>query len=153
MIIGVMARTHSNRILAIVVVVSLILIALSTVLTLTRETKLYSATSPEGVVQLYLKAVIDGKNDQAASYFVTGSECDPSDLDRAYVSETIRVNLVSSTIEGESAYVKIDANTGSSGPFDDGYTESHTYRLKKESGSWRIEGIPWPLWDCGSVNK
>ena len=68
-----MARTHSNRILAVVVVLSLILIALSTVLTVTREAKVYSPTSPEGVVQLYLKAVIDGKNDQAASYFVTGS--------------------------------------------------------------------------------
>lgn len=148
-----MGRTHSNRILAIVVVVALILIALSTVLTATREAKVYSPNSPEGVVQLYLKAVIDGKNDQAATYFATGSECDASDIDRAYISETIRVNLVSTTLEGESAYVKIDANIGSSGPFDDGYTESHTYRLKKESGSWRIEGIPWPLWDCGSVNK
>lgn len=148
-----MVRTSSNRILAAVVVVSLILIVLSTFLTLTREAKVYSPTSPEGVVQLYLKAVIDGKNDQAASYFVTGSECDSSDLDRAYISETIRVNLVSTNYEGESAYVKIDANTGSSGPFDDGYSESHTYRLKKESSGWRIEGIPWPLWDCGRVNK
>lgn len=148
-----MARANSNRILAIVVIVSLILISLSTFLTISREEKVFSPTSPEGVVQLYLRAVIDGKNDQAASYFVAGSECDSSDLDRAYISETIRVNLVSTTFEGESAYVKIDANTGSNGPFDDGYTEPHTYRLKKELGNWRIEGIPWPLWDCGGLNK
>lgn len=147
------AGSNSNRILVFVVVASLLLIALSTILSITREEKIYSSATPEGVVQLYLKAIIDGKNDQAASYFLTGSKCDSSDIDRAYISETIRVNLISTSIEGEYAYVKIDANMGSNGPFEDGYTESHTYRLKKESGNWRIEGIPWPLWDCGSVNK
>lgn len=148
-----MARATSNRILAIVVIASLLLIALSSILTVTRDEKSFSSSTPEGVIQLYLKALIDGKNDQAASYFISNSECDAADIDRAYVSETLRVNLVTSSIEGDSAYVKIDANTGASGPFDDGYTESHTYRLSREGGNWRIEGIPWPLWDCGTVTK
>lgn len=148
-----MARATSNRILAAVVITSLVLIALSSILTLTREEKQFSTNSPEGVVQLYLQSLIDGKNDQAATYFISGSECDAADIDRAYISETLRVNLIKSSISGESAYVKIDANTGSNGPFDDGYSESHTYRLKRENGEWKIEGIPWPLWDCGTISK
>lgn len=148
-----MGRSTSNRILALVIIAALILSAVSALVSALREDVKFSANSPEGVVQLYLTAIIEGKNDQAASYFAIDSTCDASDIDRAYVSETLRVNLVSTSMDGDNAYVKIDANTGSSGPFDDGYTESHTYRLTKESGSWRIEGIPWPLWDCGSLNK
>ena len=148
-----MGRVASNRILAVIVIAAFLLGVVAGVVSSFREEVNYSASSPEGVVQMYLTAIIEGKNDQAASYFVSDSTCDASDIDRAYVSETLRVNLVSTSIDGESAYVKIDANTGASGPFDDGYTESHTYRLSKESGRWLIEGIPWPLWDCGTVNK
>jgi hypothetical protein len=148
-----MGRATSNRILAVIVIAALVLSAVAALVSSFREEVKYSTSSPEGVVQMYLTAIIEGKNDQAASYFVTDSECDASDIDRAYVSETLRVNLVSTSIDGNSAYVKIDANSGASGPFDDGYTESHTYRLSKESGRWLIEGIPWPLWDCGTVNK
>jgi hypothetical protein len=148
-----MGRATSNRILAVIVIAALALSAVAALVSSFREEVKYSTSSPEGVVQMYLTAIIEGKNDQAASYFVTDSECDASDIDRAYVSETLRVNLVSTSIDGNSAYVKIDANSGASGPFDDGYTESHTYRLSKESGRWLIEGIPWPLWDCGTVNK
>jgi hypothetical protein len=148
-----MGRATSNRILAVIVIAALALSAVAALVSSFREEVKYSTSSPEGVVQMYLTAIIEGKNDQAASYFATDSECDASDIDRAYVSETLRVNLVSTSIDGNSAYVKIDANSGASGPFDDGYTESHTYRLSKESGRWLIEGIPWPLWDCGTVNK
>ena len=148
-----MGRATSNRILAVIVIAALVLSAVAALVSSFRKEVKYSASSPEGVVQMYLTAIIEGKNDQAASYFASDSTCDASDIDRAYVSETLRVNLVSTSVDGESAYVKIDANTGASGPFDDGYTESHTYRLSKESGRWLIEGIPWPLWDCGTVNK
>lgn len=148
-----MARNTSNRILLLIATLSLILVTVSAILTANRDEIKLSPSTPEGVVQLYLKAIIEGKNDQAASYFSKDSKCDASDIDRAYVSDSLRVNLVSSSIESNSAYVKIDANTGSNGPFDDGYTESHTYRLTRDIGSWRIEGIPWPLWDCGTITK
>ncbi len=148
-----MGRATSNRILAVIVIAALVLSAVSALVSSLREDVKFSANTPEGVVQLYLTAIIAGKNDQAASYFSSDSTCNASDIDRAYVSDTLRVNLVSTSIDGNSAYVKIDANTGASGPFDDGYTESHTYRLTQESGKWLIEGIPWPLWDCGTVNK
>jgi hypothetical protein len=148
-----MSRKTSNRILLVIAFASIALVIFSAIFSANRDEVKLSPATPEGVVQLYLTAIIEGKNDQAAEYFVKGSRCDASDIDRAYVSDTLRVNLVSTSTDGNSAYVKIDANTGSGGPFDDGYTESHTYRLVKENGSWHIEGIPWPLWDCGTITK
>jgi len=143
----------ANGILAAIAILIVALIATSILISTNQQDRQYSTTTPEGVVQTYLKAVIEGKHDQAASFFVAESECDAADIDRAYVSDSLRVNLVSSEIEGDSAYVKIDANMNSGALLDDGYTESHTYRLKRESGSWRLEGIPWPVWDCGEGDK
>lgn len=45
----------------------------------------------------------------------------------------------------------VDISSG--GPFNDYYTEKHSFRLVKESGSWRIQGIPWPMYSCGEMNK
>lgn len=151
--VGVSGNRRSNQVLLWIVGLSLILLIVSALVTSNREPKSFASNTPEGVVQLYLAAVIEGKHDKAASFFVSNSECDASDIDRAFISDTLRVNLVSSEISGDSAYVKIDANTNSGGIFEDGYVESHTYRLTKEMTGWRIQGIPWPLWDCGVVGK
>ena len=147
------AQRRANSVLALIAAVALLLIAVSLFVSSNREATKYAADTPEGVVQLYLKAIIEGKHDQAANYFVAGSECDASDIDRAYVSDTLRVNLVSSEIDGNSAYVKIEANLDSGTLFESGYNESHTYRLTREKTNWRLTGIPWPLWDCGDINK
>ena len=144
---------RANGILITIAVMVLALIAVSIFVSSNRNETQYSQSSPEGVVQSYLKAVIEGKHDRAASFFTADSECDASDIDRSYVSETLRVNLVSSEINGDTAYVKIDANSNSGALLDEGYTETHTYRLVREGGSWRLAGIPWPLWDCGESKK
>ena len=146
-------RGQANGVLALIVALALVLIGVSLFISANREEKVLSAKTPEGVVQLYLKAVIEGRNDVAARYFAADSECDATDIDRSYISDALRVNLVKSEITGNSAYVKIDAVEGSGDLFGNGYTESHTYRLVLETGKWRLQGIPWPLWDCGMVNK
>jgi len=37
--------------------------------------------------------------------------------------------------------------------FGDLYTEKHNFRLARESGNWKILGIPWPLYSCDEVTK
>jgi len=138
-------RGSANRVL--------VLIAILTILSATHKSKTLSADSPEGVIQMYLKNVIVGKNDLAASYFSSDSVCKASDIDRAYFSEDFRVNLVNTEITGDRAYVKVDINYASGGPFDSGYSEKQNYRLIKENGRWKISGIPWPLYDCGVIKQ
>lgn len=144
---------RSNQVLLWIIGLSTLLLIVSALISSNREPNALPSGSPESVVQSYLTAIIEGRNDTATEYFSSTSQCDATDIDRAYVSDTLRVNLVRSNISGDSAYVRIDANSGSGGLFDDGYVESHTYRLIKESTGWKIAGIPWPLWDCGEVGK
>jgi hypothetical protein len=105
------------------------------------------------VVQLYLTSVIEGKNDKAVNYLTATSECTASDLDRSWIPESVRVNLGGTDFDGDTVYVDTLVDISSGGPFDDYYTEKHSFRLVKESGNWRIQGIPWPMYSCGEMNK
>lgn len=146
-------RLSSQKVLTVIVLFTILLAAVAAFLGTNRNQAEYSVQTPEGVIQRYLAAVIDGRNDKAAQFFVANSNCDASDLDRSWISETIRVNLVESDIEGNQAFVEVAIDISSGGPFDDYYTEDHNFRLERESGDWKILGIPWPLYSCEEVGK
>lgn len=146
-------RLSSQKVLTVIVLFTILLAAVAAFLGTNRNQAEYSVKTPEGVIQRYLAAVIDGRNDKAAQFFVANSNCDASDLDRSWISETIRVNLVESDIEGNQAFVEVAIDISSGGPFDDYYTEDHNFRLERESGDWKILGIPWPLYSCEEVGK
>ena len=143
----------SNRILIGIGLVALALVVVAAFLTRNRSEENFASGTPEAAVQAFLKAAIDGKNDQAISYLSTTSRCTANDLDRTYISDSMRISLISSEIQGESAFVKITTEYSDNGPFGSGYSEEHSYRLARESGQWRILGIPWPLYDCGVVKS
>ena len=146
-------RRGTNQVLAVIVIVTLGLAAVAALLTSSQETKEYSTSSPEGVVQMYLRDVIDGKNEDAIRFLSQDSLCDATDLDRSWMPENVRVNLSETRIEGERAFVDVAADISSGGPFDDYYTENHTYRLARENGAWKILGIPWPMYSCDEVKQ
>ena len=146
-------RLTSQRILTLLVVITIALAAAAAFLSSTRESKEFAPNSPEGVIQLYLKAIISDRSESAASYFSSTSTCDSTDIDRNWTPENVRVNLSRVELEGEKAFVDVVVDISSGGPFDDYYTENHTFRLAKESGNWRILGIPWPLNSCEEPGK
>jgi len=146
-------RQGTNQVLAVIVILTLGLAAVAAFLTSSQETTEYAPSTPEGVIQLYLRDVIDGKNEDAIRYLSRSSLCDATDLDRSWMPENVRVNLQDSRIEGGRAFVEIAADISSGGPFDDYYTEKHTYRLTREDGAWRILGIPWPMYSCDEVKQ
>lgn len=141
-----------NRVLAIVIgfVIS---VAIVTVFSSTRSTIVVDKTTPAGSVQLYLKAVLAGKSAEAAKMLSPESVCTVTDMDRAYIVDTARVLLLGSTTEGTTAEVRVRVEIPSSSPFGDFMTEDHTFRLVDSGGTWRLTGIPWPLFNCGVMTK
>jgi len=142
---------QTNTVLTFVVAATLLLAAVAAFLSSTQETKEFSSNSPERVVQQYLKAVIDGKYESAASNLSQTSPCDATDIDRSWMPESVRVNLKDSSIEGDKAFISVDVDLSSGGPFDDYYSETHNFRLERENGVWKILGIPWPMYSCDEV--
>lgn len=147
------ATQNANQILVKILVVTLALAAVAAYLTASQETKEYNPSSPEGIVQMYLRDVIAGKNEGAVQYLAQGSTCDATDLDRSWMPENVRVSLRETRMEGNRAFVDVAVDIASGGPFDDYYTENHTYRLTRENSAWRILGIPWPMYSCEEVKR
>ena len=146
-------RRGANRVLAVIVVLTFSLAAVAAILTSSKEAKNYAPNTPEGVVQLFLKDVIEGKNEDAARYFSMTTTCDATDIDRSWIPDTVRVNLTNTQIEGDRAYIDVAVDINQGQLFGDMYTEKHNFRLVRESSAWKILGIPWPLYSCDEVNK
>ena len=146
-------RRGANQVLAVIVLFTLVLAAVAAFLTSSRETQDYALNTPEGVVQSFLNDVIDGKNEDAARYFSVTSTCDATDIDRSWIPDTVRVNLTNTQIEGDRAYIDVAVDMNQDQLFGDMYSEKHNFRLVRESGVWKILGIPWPLYSCDEVNK
>ncbi len=146
-------RRGANRVLAVIVVLTFSLAAVPAILTSSKEANNYAPNTPEGVVQLFLKDVIEGKNEDAARYFSMTTTCDATDIDRSWIPDTVRVNLTNTQIEGDRAYIDVAVDMNQGQLFGDMYTEKHNFRLVRESGAWKILGIPWPLYSCDEVNK
>lgn len=144
---------NPNRILAVVIGLVIVIVAIVTVLSTTKSAVVIDRSTPAGSVQVYLKAMLAGRNAEAATMLSPESVCKIDDIDRAYVVGTSRVLLVGSTAEGSNAEVRVRVEIPSGSPFGDFVTEDHTFRLSNSSGSWLLTGIPWPLFDCGLVTK
>lgn len=131
-------------VVAALVVVAIAVLALST----GRRVTTYDQSTPEGVAQAYLKAAFDGDFDTAASFFEPDSDCEASDLDRAFLQQNARISLMEVVTEGDRSRVKISVELPSGGPLGDVYREEHTLRLVSTDDAWLLTGIPWPLYDC-----
>ena len=139
-----------NRVLAIVVGAMVALATLVVVFSANRSTADLDPATPEGTVQAYVSAVVEGDYAEAAGLLAADSSCDVEDLDRIGTVDQRRVYLVDSQVEAETARVTVAVTTSAGGgPFDSSeYTENHIFRLALSGQQWRISGIPWPLYTC-----
>ena len=145
--------SKSNLILLIIAIITTVLTLISILFLSKKDIRQLDSNTPEGVVQLYLNEVIDGRYENAISYLSNTSTCDATDLDRSYLPNSLKVNLASVETTSDTSLIKIEVEIQSGGPFNDTYSETHNYRLAKENNNWKILGIPWPMWECGAINK
>lgn len=142
-------RTRVLLIALVSGVVLVVVIALIAVFARGGTTQLDEST-PEGVVQRYAQAVVDGDAQAARGYLVPelADDCDrvsPS-------SDDVRVTLLESTERDESARVRVLIvtvyGTGPLGP--DEYESEEVFDLVEVDGEWLIETTPWQLAVCVS---
>ncbi|TFD31146.1 hypothetical protein [Cryobacterium cryoconiti] len=130
------------------VIGALVVIALVVVFT-AGEPEQLDAGTPEGVVQAYSAAVIDGDEQAAGEYLTAGAFADCEDFDRG-PTDNIRVTLISTTERAESADVKVSIITSyGSGPFGaDEYETEGVFDLVTDNGIWLIDDAPYELAIC-----
>jgi hypothetical protein len=143
-------RPGPDRTLIVIlgVIAALVIVALVVVFTRGEPEQLDEST-PEGVVQRYSAAVIEG-DESAAIEYLTPELGDPCERIETPPVDGMRVTLVSTTERDESADVKVLIGiTYEDGPFGSSeYEEEGAFDLVLAEGSWLIESAPWPLTIC-----
>ena len=125
-----------------------VLLAAAAVTAFTRDAALDPET-PEGVVQLYLLAMIDGRRGAARAYLSDRlrRECTAASTrhlqDRAY-----RIEWLDTVFEGSTAFV--DVRVTKERPLDRDYSHHRSFVLaRQEDGEgWRITHQDWPQRRC-----
>ena len=141
-------RLDRTLLVILIAIAALVIIALVVVFTRGAPTALDPGT-PEGVVQSYSAAVIDGDNEAALGYLAPEVRDTCEDFDSVY-TDNLSVTLVDSTDRGESATVTVSFVTSyDGGLFGSSSSEStETFSLVKHDGEWAITAVPWALAIC-----
>jgi hypothetical protein len=145
------AAAGARRNLIILLAVIAILVIVSLVVVFTRgEPELLDESTPEGVVQRYAMAVVDGDDDQAADY-LSDSARDQCGTVEGTLSDDLRVTLVSTDQREDSADVRVQISRNTGGAFGSEYSYEEDFRLVQEGDNWLIETVPWELAVCVMV--
>lgn len=129
-------------------IATLVLVALIVVFTRDAPETLDSST-PEGVVQAYSLAVIDGDEAAAAALLTADASAGCGPVEHG-PTDNLRVVLVSTTVRSDSADVVVSLVTS----FDDGpfgaseYEFESNFDLVRVDGAWLIGTAPWELTIC-----
>jgi hypothetical protein len=108
----------------------------------------YPADSPEGVVQRYARAVVDGDTDAALGYLTPDSAADCERWETG--SADYRITLVRRTVRDSTARVEvIVSEVVGGGPFGpDEYQNQEVFSLQRIDGDWKVENMPWQFRIC-----
>lgn len=135
----------------ILAVVAVLAVAALAVVFSRGEPALLDESTPQGVVQRYAAAVIDGDETAAATYLTEAARTQCVDFERA-PTENLRVTLVSTTERESSADVRVlivVSNGG--GPFGNSeYETQDVFDLVRTDGKWLVDSAPWQLRTCSN---
>lgn len=140
-----------GRVLAGVVGLVAVLAFVAVLVTVAGGPTDYDPDSPEGVVQAYVEAVVDGDHREAAALLAEESPCGLDDLDEWFFDADVRVVLREVRIEGDDADVAVSIAESPAGSVFAGAERfrRHTFRLVGGPGQWQVSGTPWPMVECG----
>lgn len=141
-----------NRILLIVVAVAVLAIV-ATVILSGRPPQQLDPGTPEATVQTFVQAAIDRDFLVAESQLSTTLTADcRTQLRQAWIEDSVRVTLDDVLVDGDTATVYANVQSGSGGLFDSYRGSSdNAFSLIREDGEWRITQPGWPYLYCEEV--
>lgn len=139
-----------NRILVVILAIIAVLAVAALAVVFSRgEPALLDESTPQGVVQRYSAAVLDGDEAAAAGYLTEGARTQCLDFERA-PADNLRITLISTTEREASAdvHVLVVVSNGG-GPFGNSeYEMEDVFDLVKTDGKWLIQSAPLQLRIC-----
>ena len=125
-----------------------VLVVLAVAFTFVERPRLDPDT-PEGVVQRYLQAVVEGRQSVARSYLSDRlqDECD-SRFPRYLSRDAYRIEWVDTVVDGSEARVYVLVAEDDLGVFGSYYEFDAGFTLWESADGWRITDQEWPWYEC-----
>lgn len=139
-------RSRPNLVLAIVAGLVVVLAVVAWAVASRREPPKLDPTTPEGIVQTYILALVDGDDEAAVARLDPSLGCS-SPLPGTYLTRPVSLTLVSSRTTGQDAVVVFDITEHGDSPFDS-WSHRETFQLSRSGSAWLIVGNPWPVYGC-----
>ncbi len=138
-----------RTLVAVLVVIGLLVVGSLAVVFAGGAPREFDAATPQGVVQRYAAAVIDGDDEAAAQYLATKDTDRCQGFERQFAGN-LRVSLVSVREREDSADVRVTiATLNDGGPFGASeYENQDVFDLVKVDGAWLVETAPWQFTIC-----
>ena len=127
-------------VLGVLLVVGLVAIGLN------REPAQFDPSTPEGTVQLYIAALVDGDFETAASFWADDS-CIPESSEPTGGAPDISATLVSVEGADDESTVVIGITDNSSDPMNGVYGYDEWFMLVNGEDGWEIRQPSWPYYD------
>ncbi|MGH8873599.1 MAG: hypothetical protein ACRDWS_16690 [Acidimicrobiia bacterium] len=126
--------------LGVAVVVVLVVIGLN------REPAQFDPDTPEGTVQLYIGALVDGDFGTAASFWATDG-CTPASVEPTGGVPDISASLVRVDDTGSDVTVVIGITENLADPMGGLYEHEEWFWLVRQDDGWKIRQPSWPYND------
>lgn len=145
------ARKKPDRTLLGIAAAVAVLVVVALAVVFTRgEPEMLDEGTPQGVVQRYAAAVIDGDEALAAEYLTERAKKNCEGFGESFSSD-MRVTLISTTERPNSADVEVTLTVGQGGGNPLGASEYETegrFDLTRSGDRWLIDTAPWELAAC-----
>lgn len=109
--------------------------------------------NPAGVVQNYVLALYKMDYSRAYTYMAEGQgKPDPDHFRQAFSVQRFDLSnfgmqVGDVIINGDDATVSVTLINAGNGPFNDVQRNLQTAVLRRQSGAWKIDNMPYPYWD------
>jgi hypothetical protein len=124
----------------IAVVVTLVLIGLN------REPVEFDPDTPEGTVQVYIGALVEGDFETAASYWADDG-CTPISNIPTRGAPEVSVSLVGVDGNDVQANVVVRITENSEDPLGGLVEHQEWFTLTRQDGAWKVRQPSWPYYD------
>lgn len=143
------SNARSRGVLIVTAVIVAAAVGGAAALSALRTTPDLDDATPEGVVQAYYQAVVDGREEDALALLTPDlRERCGEDAFRFYpVADTVRVVLVSTEVRGGRAEIEVEIDrVDDPSPFDlDGRSARERLELTRSGRGWLISELPRPI--------
>lgn len=141
-------RARPNVVLLVIAGLVAALAVIAAVVAANRTPPGPDLATPEGVVQEYVVAALDGDQERMATFLDPALGCE-APFPWFNQPRPASLSVVSTRERGPNATVVVEITEGGGGPLPGGsYTHRETFTLVSREGRWLIGGHPWPVYEC-----